>query len=80
MDRARRDGIAARWQRADVVNTTWGDYLREAKLPTAGRYALWVVYAFCGFETGGMRMGLDLERDDVHRGAYASNAVELVVR
>jgi hypothetical protein len=65
--------------RADVANA-WADYLRAARLPKPGRYAVWVVYAFCGFETRGVPLGQDSTHDDAHIGVHASNAVEIVVR
>jgi hypothetical protein len=65
--------------RSDVVNG-WASYLKGATLPRRGRYAVWVVYAFCGFETQGVPLGASETRDDPALGIFASNAVELVVR
>jgi hypothetical protein len=66
--------------RRDLV-TGWSDYLRQAKLPKRGRYTLWVVYAFCGFEIRGVlpTQGNTLH-EQAYRGAVSSNPVSVVVR
>jgi hypothetical protein len=52
-----------------------------------GMYDVWIVYRFCGHSPVGPRLflsepqpsGEDFLRDDVHKGAYASNTVRVEV-
>jgi hypothetical protein len=65
--------------RSDVHANGWADYLTNAVIGRPGTYSAWVVYRFCG-KGGGVPLGPDVVRSDVHRGVHVSNAVRVVVR
>jgi len=62
----------------DDLTKDWAEHLTSSTVPQKGRYRLWVVYSFCGFE-GGKQTGSDHLNPEAHRGVYASNAIELIV-
>jgi hypothetical protein len=57
----------------------WVSELTRSSVPKAGRYTAWVAYVFCNTDPGGLPLGHDEIRADVHRGIHLSNAVSLVV-
>jgi hypothetical protein len=71
--------IAPDSSRDDVVNG-WADHLKTGVIGKPGRYSMWLVYSFCGFETTGSRFGLEEHPTGVLRGVYPSNLVEVAVR
>ncbi len=67
---------------AEARTEEWVEFHR-ARLLSPGRYVLWAVYRFCGFdpaEAAADREGRDLRRPDALRGEYASNPVTVEVR
>lgn len=62
------------------VTQVWGGYLTMATILKPGTYRAWVVYQFCGFQEGGLPLGKDLLRSDVHHGIHVSNAVTIDVK
>jgi hypothetical protein len=66
--------------RSDVTDNGWASYVEKASLPRAGRYAVWVVYTYCGSKEGGLPLGEDVIRKETHAGVHASNAVQVVVQ
>ncbi|MCC6551490.1 MAG: hypothetical protein IT372_00530 [Polyangiaceae bacterium] len=66
--------------RGDVADNGWAQYLKQAVLTQPGRYSVWVVYSFCGFEGGGVPLGQDVVRQETHVGVHASNAVRITVQ
>ena len=57
----------------------WSGDLKRASVPRPGRYALWVAYVLCTSAAGGIPLGTDELRGDVHRGIHVSNALDVVV-
>jgi hypothetical protein len=70
--------LGPKQSRDDVVNE-WGGHLTNAVLPKPGRYTVWVVYSFCGWGGGGIPLGTNVTRHDVHIGVHASNPHTIVV-
>lgn len=66
-------------KRSDVHTNGWGNYLGSAGIGRAGAYSVWVVYRECA-RGGGVPLGTDVVRSDLHRGVHASNAVRIVIR
>jgi hypothetical protein len=71
--------IESKQSRGDVVNE-WGRHLANAVLPKPGRYTVWVVYSFCGWDGGGIPLGTNFIRPDVHLGVHASNPHTVIVQ
>jgi hypothetical protein len=66
-------------QSRDDVVSDWGGHLMNAKISKPGRYTVWVVYSFCGWNGRGIPLGQELKREDVYFAVHASNAHTVVV-
>ncbi|MBX3271517.1 MAG: hypothetical protein KF729_14725 [Sandaracinaceae bacterium] len=66
-------------ERRDDVAGGWSG-LRGAAVGAPGRYAVWVVYRYCGGPAQGIPLGPNAQRPDVTRGVFASNAITIEVR
>lgn len=66
--------------RSDVATKGWARHLAQGTLAKPGRYSVWVVYSFCGFEGRGLPLGEHVTKPAAHQGVYASNALDVEVR
>jgi hypothetical protein len=67
-------------ERRDEVPGPWANHLGGATVGARGRYTAWVVYRFCGHGGAGLPLGRQVERGDVTRGVFTSNAITIEVR
>jgi hypothetical protein len=70
--------VAPGARRDDVVDNGWASHIGGSLIARPGRYSLWLVYSFCGFEEGGLKSGGGEQRA-AYVGVHASNAVTIEV-
>ena len=58
----------------------WASHLEFAVIPKPGKYTVWLVYGFCGYDSKAIPLGTNVVRRDTYVGVHASNAVVVTVK
>jgi len=58
----------------------WASHLENAVIPKPGKYTVWAVYGFCGYDSKAVPLGSNVVRKDTYVGVHASNGVVVTVK